>query len=90
MARDQEYRRNVAALARRVRAGDLKFFAFIEAVGSEDDPYETGDEDVNELIDLFEHEPAVGPWWLFFLRVTPEMRAAHLAKTDALIEKLAR
>ena len=56
--RDQQYRRHVAELAIEVWAGRLPFFEFLERVGSDPDPYTTGDQVVDDLIDFLEHQPA--------------------------------
>jgi hypothetical protein len=79
-----EYRRRVAALARRVRAGEMDFIAFLDDIGPQDHPYETGDRQVDELIDLLEHEPKVGGvFGVSFL-----FHRAHVAKIDQLIAAL--
>jgi len=56
--RDTKFRRAVAFLARQVLLGHLSFFDFIDQI----DGYETGDEHIDELVDLLEHQPAEGRW----------------------------
>ncbi len=85
---DRTYRHRVAALARQVRAGEMDFVAFLEAVGPPSDPYKTGDDDVDALINLFELEPTIGKKWMFH---TSDSRAhaANLADLDRRIDELA-
>jgi len=52
-----EYRQKVAELATNVIDGELDFFDFLDEIGGEQNVYETGDEEVNTLIDLLEHQP---------------------------------
>ena len=56
--RDQQSRRHVAELGIEVWAGRLPFFEFLERIGAEPDPYTTGDQVVDDLIDFLEHQPA--------------------------------
>lgn len=56
-----EYRKKVAELAKQVLSDQLSFFDFLSEIGGEDWAYETGDEDVDELIDLIEHQPLNSP-----------------------------
>ncbi len=79
--RDSDFRRSVAISARGVRSGGLSFFDFIEQIGG----YYAGDELVDELIDLLEHEPAVGGWF----GVSPETHSEYVAQIDRIINKLA-
>jgi len=52
-----EYRKKVAELAKEVIRKELKFFDFLSEIGGKDWAYETGDKEVDELIDLLEHLP---------------------------------
>ncbi|HCT54683.1 MAG TPA: hypothetical protein DF712_19745 [Balneola sp.] len=52
-----EYRQKVADLATDVIDGELDFFDFLNEIGGEESVYETGDEEVDKLIDLLEHQP---------------------------------
>ncbi len=56
--REVEYRQRVAELAKQVCDGQLNFFAFLSEVAGKENTYEIGDDEVNEPIDLLEHEPA--------------------------------
>lgn len=58
--REPEYRHKVAELARLVLSDSLDYFEFLTEVGGHPDAYQTGDDEVNELIDLLEHWPAFG------------------------------
>ena len=80
MVRDISFRRSVAASARHVRAGSLSFLDFVKQIGS----YETGDELVDELIDLLEHEPAEGGWF----GVGRQVHSEYVAEIDRIIEQL--
>lgn len=58
--REPTFRRHVADLAKLVLAERLDYFHFLTEVGGEPDAYETGDDEVDELIDILEHHPAFG------------------------------
>ena len=52
-----DYRQKVADLATDVIDGKLDFFDFLDKIGGEENLYETGDKDIDKLIDLLEHQP---------------------------------
>ena len=81
--REIDYRRKVASFAKKVREGSIIFFDFLEGIGGE---YKTGDDEVDELIDLFEHEPAKGG----ILGVSEEEYAGYMNEVDRLINELCK
>jgi hypothetical protein len=58
--REPEYRQKVRELATLVLSDSLDYFEFLTEVGGHPDAYQTGDDEVDELIDLLEHWPAFG------------------------------
>lgn len=52
-----EYRQKVVELAIDVIDGKLDLFDFLDEVGGEENVYKTGDDEVDQLIDLLEHLP---------------------------------
>jgi hypothetical protein len=82
--REKEFRIQTATLARQVCSGDLNFFDFLKQVGPEGDPYCTGDDEVDELINLLEHQPKEGG----FGGANKKEYAAYMEDIDALIEEL--
>ena len=56
--RESKYRSQVAEMAKQVCQGKLNFFVFLKEISGAKNVYETGDDQVDELIDLLEHMPA--------------------------------
>jgi hypothetical protein len=82
--REEDYRRRVATLAHSLRSGELEFFDFLKEIGGNGNPYDTGDDEIDQLVDLFEHEPSVGR----LFGVNPVQYAAYLLQIDTIISRL--
>jgi hypothetical protein len=77
MAQPTEFRRAIAAAARQVLAGHLGLSDLIALAGG----YETGDDQVDQLIHLLEHEPKADGW----LGVSKPHHAAYVAQIDRVL-----
>jgi hypothetical protein len=78
--RDRVFRPSIAIAARQVLSRELGLFDFIKQAGG----YDTGDEQVDELIDLLEHEPAAGGW----LGVGQQTHSEYVAEINRVIALL--
>jgi len=59
----------------------LEFSVFLKEI-SEKNPYETGDSDVDALVDLLKHRPAVGG----MLGVGKQEESRYISQIDQLIK----
>ena len=75
---DRDIRMKVAALARELYDGKIAYNEFIKQAS------ETEDEDIEELLDLIEHEPKKGS----LFGVDAKTHANYIATVFALINKL--
>ena len=82
--RDKGFRVRVASLAQQVIANKLSFFAFLDEIGGDDSAYKTGDDEVDALIDLLEHEPGVGG----LFGVSEEKHKQYVSRINKIINKL--
>ncbi|KAA3617676.1 MAG: hypothetical protein D8M58_01030 [Calditrichaeota bacterium] len=82
--RDKNYRLKVARLSRKVCGDKLNFFDFLDKIKGEIDAYETGDDDVDELIYLLEHCPKKGG----IFGVSEKNYGKYMKDVFAIIEKL--
>jgi hypothetical protein len=83
MRREPKFRQHEAKLARRVCSRELEFFAFLKQIPVES-PYQTGDDEVDKLIDLLEYEPAANG----IFGAGKQKHAEHVAQIDQLIKWL--
>lgn len=75
-------RRQIAALARGFYAGQIDYRTFLDRLPVEAD--ETEDEEVGELLDMIEHQPAKSRFW----GLPPRQHADYLARVQLLIQRL--